>query len=116
LAIDNGGDFMENFHKVFRAFHSIKDGSAIFGMEDLTKHMHVLEGLFESKREQSLSKAQIDYFLLGVDTSRVLLDRESVTFEFLSQEKFDNLDQRRFLIHGNLPTYQAFEDHLNEEE
>ena len=90
LAIDTGGDFMENFHKIFRAFHSIKGGSAIFGMEDLTKHMHVLEGLFESRREKSFSKAQIDYFLLGVDTSRVLLERESVNFEYLSQEDFDD--------------------------
>ena len=66
LAIENGGDFHENYNGIFRAFHSLKGAAGMFGLDELQKHMHLLETLFESLNKiGQMEKDQVDYFLKG---------------------------------------------------
>ena len=74
LALESGGDFKSNFDSIFRVFHNLKGTSGMLGLVELGKLMHHLENLLNSTSEiQVVSKEQIEEFLKGVDSARVLL-------------------------------------------
>ncbi|MFK8138204.1 MAG: response regulator [Bdellovibrionales bacterium] len=82
LAIDKGEDFNENYNNIFRAFHSLKGGAGMLGLEEVQKQTHFLENLLEQTKETGhMEKVYIDYFLSGCDASRRLLDGEEVDFK-----------------------------------
>ncbi len=83
LEIDKGGDFEDNFNKIFRCFHSLKGAAGMFGIIDLQNHMHKLENQFEElKSDGKLSSEGIDYFLSGIDVAKGYLDGEQISFEY----------------------------------
>ena len=89
LEIDKGEAFEPRYNGIFRAFHSLKGAAGMFGLEDLQKHMHSLESLFEKmKAVGNLSKAQVDYFLTGVDEAKNFLNGAAITFEALAEKEF----------------------------
>lgn len=90
LNIDKGHDFNSNFNGIFRSFHSLKGAAGMFGMGELQTHMHKLESLFEAqKKNGSMTKHQVDYFLKGIDAARSLIDGRATNFLHLSLEKFN---------------------------
>lgn len=92
LKIENGEDFTSNYNLIFRAFHSLKGAAGMFGIDDLQAHMHKLESLFEAQKNKGkLDKAQIDYFLAGIDAAKSLLDGNKVSFKYYSIEEFNQL-------------------------
>lgn len=66
----------EQLNSIFRAAHSIKGGSGIFGFDALTGVTHVMENLLDMARQGSmtLTTPVVDLFLRTVDTLKVILD------------------------------------------
>ncbi|EGM70013.1 chemotaxis protein CheA [Shewanella sp. HN-41] len=70
LALDLNTPDPEELNTIFRAAHSIKGGSGIFGFTALTSVTHVMENLLDRTRKGTfeLSSAIIDLLLRTVDT------------------------------------------------
>lgn len=66
----------EQLNSIFRAAHSIKGGSGIFGFDALTGVTHVMENLLDLARQESitLTTSIVDLFLQTLDTLKVTLD------------------------------------------
>ncbi|MFC4727301.1 chemotaxis protein CheA [Coralloluteibacterium thermophilus] len=75
LALESGRQQPDTIHAVFRAAHSIKGGSATFGLTTLAGLTHLLETLLDEIRDgrRALSGAAIDAMLASVDVLRGLL-------------------------------------------
>ncbi len=85
LAIDRGDEFLSNFNRVFRTFHSIKGGAGMLGLNSLQSTVHHLENLLDQSRTGGhFPKPLVDYLLKGVDATRKLLNGESVDFELIN--------------------------------
>lgn len=92
LKIEKGEDFIQNYNLIFRAFHSLKGAAGMFGLEALQSHMHKLESLFEAQKANGkLDKAQIDYFLSGIDVAKSLLEGNSANFQYYSVDEFKKI-------------------------
>ncbi len=65
----------EQLNSIFRAAHSIKGGSGIFGFDALTRVTHVMENLLDRARQQTLvlSTEIVDLFLHTVDNLKSIL-------------------------------------------
>jgi two-component system, chemotaxis family, sensor kinase CheA len=66
---------LEELNSIFRAAHSIKGGSGIFGFEALISVTHVMENLFDKARQRQFTfhSSVIDELLHAVDVLRALL-------------------------------------------
>lgn len=66
---------LEELNSIFRAAHSIKGGSGIFGFEALISVTHVMENLFDLARQQrfTFTTHVVDELLKAVDVLRSLL-------------------------------------------
>jgi two-component system chemotaxis sensor kinase CheA len=76
LALDITTPDAEMLNSIFRAAHSIKGGSGIFGFEALASATHILEGLLDKIRKGQLiiTAPMVDIFLLAVDQLKDILD------------------------------------------
>ncbi len=74
LSIDNPD--MKELNSIFRAAHSIKGGSGVFGFDALTGLTHVMESIFELARTHKLmlTKLIVDQLLKSVDTLKHILN------------------------------------------
>ena len=76
LNFDNAADMdSETINDIFRSAHSLKGGSATFGMGSLTEFTHVMETLLDKVRagELSLSQQIIDCLFSSLDILRNLV-------------------------------------------
>lgn len=66
----------EDLNSIFRAAHSIKGGSGIFGFDALASVTHVMENLFDKARQDmfTFTSAVIDELLQALDLLRSLLN------------------------------------------
>lgn len=82
---------LEQLNSIFRAAHSIKGGSGIFGFDALTGLTHVMENLLDKARKQtiSLDVPTVDLFLETVDLLKVILDAYRTSSE-LPQSDIDS--------------------------
>jgi CheY-like chemotaxis protein/HPt (histidine-containing phosphotransfer) domain-containing protein len=68
----NHENFMSHFNEVFRAFHSLKGGSGMLGLEKFSTHVHKVENsLIEIKKTNTFTQHQIDYFLAVIDYTKI---------------------------------------------
>jgi two-component system chemotaxis sensor kinase CheA len=76
LAVDVSDPDTEVLNAIFRAAHSIKGGSATFGLSDLTDVTHVLESLLDKLRkgEMPLTGKHVDAFLSAKDVLKAMVD------------------------------------------
>lgn len=76
LTIDVDNPDSEALNAIFRAAHSIKGSSGMFGFDDLTSVTHILETLLDKLRshEVSLEAEMIDVFLQARDVLWQLMD------------------------------------------
>src|SRR5450830_532328 len=76
LAVNVSDPDDEELNAVFRAAHSIKGGSATFGLTDLTEITHVLESLLDRIRQgqMALTSEHVDAFLAAKDILKSMLD------------------------------------------
>jgi two-component system chemotaxis sensor kinase CheA len=65
----------EELNSIFRAAHSIKGGSGVFGFDALTGLTHVMENILDLARkdELALTKKIVDQLLITVDTLNQIL-------------------------------------------
>ncbi len=79
MALDIAKPDLEELNSIFRAAHSIKGGSGIFGFEALISVTHVMENLFDKARQSqfTFSSQVIDELLHAVDVLRTLLNSYS---------------------------------------
>ncbi len=65
----------EAVNAIFRAAHSIKGGSATFGLTEVAEFTHVMEALLEEMRDgtRKLTKQSVDLLLNAVDCLREML-------------------------------------------
>lgn len=75
MALDISEPDLEELNCIFRAAHSIKGGSGIFGFDALISVTHVMENLFDKARQQQFQFTAhvIDELLHAVDALRALL-------------------------------------------
>jgi len=92
MELDLESPDVEQLNGIFRAAHSIKGGSGIFGFDALTSLTHVIENLLDKARQGSmqLDVAAVDTLLGNVDTLKMALHSYS-TDEPIDWEKI-NLD------------------------
>jgi two-component system chemotaxis sensor kinase CheA len=76
LSVDVANPDSEVLNAIFRAAHSIKGGSATFGLTDLTDVTHVLESLLDKLRkgEMPLTSKHVDAFLWAKDVLKSMVD------------------------------------------
>lgn len=83
LKIEKTEDLKPIYDMVFRAFHSLKGSSGMVGLDDLQRHLHLLEDyLQKSKNDLKRFKESTDYYLKGIDASRKILNGELVQFTY----------------------------------
>lgn len=77
MALDLDEPDPEDLNSIFRAAHSIKGGSGIFGFTALGKITHVMENLLDQLRngERHPDNALVDHFLTVLDCLRRILDQ-----------------------------------------
>lgn len=64
----------KEFNSIFRSFHSLKGSAGMMGLDNLQRHMHLLEDHFESHKESMEDlEGKLDYFLQGIDIARKIL-------------------------------------------
>ncbi|WP_034297607.1 chemotaxis protein CheA [Herbaspirillum sp. RV1423] len=76
LAVNVSDPDDEDLNAIFRAAHSIKGGSATFGLSDITEVTHVLESLLDRIRQgqMALTGQHVDAFLAAKDILKSMLD------------------------------------------
>ncbi|MGH6634717.1 MAG: chemotaxis protein CheA [Gammaproteobacteria bacterium] len=76
LALDAGCTDAEAINTIFRAAHSIKGGSATFGLNEIPQFTHVLETLLDQMRNggRAVTRDAIDLLLESIDCLREMVD------------------------------------------
>jgi len=76
LALDAGCTDAEAINTIFRAAHSIKGGSATFGLNEIPQFTHALETLLDQMRNGrcTVTRDAIDLLLESVDCLREMVD------------------------------------------
>ena len=66
----------EELNSIFRAAHSIKGGSGIFGFDALGSVTHIMESLLDNVRQKKLAvtSSMVDLFLSSVDVLKGILE------------------------------------------
>ncbi|MCL5097787.1 MAG: Hpt domain-containing protein, partial [Candidatus Omnitrophica bacterium] len=77
LALENQAGNPDSIHSIFRAFHTLKGGSAWLHLAPLNRLAHELESLLDLARQQKLTVDSriINLILDGCDTIRQFLER-----------------------------------------
>jgi len=75
LELDTENPDSEQLNSIFRAAHSIKGGSGIFGFDALGSVTHIMESLLDRVRQNTLpiTPAMVDLFLSSVDVLKNIL-------------------------------------------
>lgn len=101
MALDLNEPELEELNSIFRAAHSIKGGSGIFGFEALISVTHVMENIFDLARQRqfSLTGEVIDALLHAVDILRALLNAYSEGLEPDWQMVHQTTEQLERILH-----------------
>ncbi|MBC8087972.1 MAG: chemotaxis protein CheA [Phycisphaerae bacterium] len=77
LQLEAAPNDLDLLNAIFRAAHSIKGSSGMFGLHDLTRFTHAVESLLDRLREGALpvTRARVDLLLRSADMLRELVDR-----------------------------------------
>lgn len=84
LQLDAGCSGAETINTIFRAAHSIKGGSATFGLNAISGFTHVIETLLDQMRagSRAVSRDATDLLLRSVDCLREMVDATKVGAEW----------------------------------
>ena len=75
LALNLSNPDVEELNSIFRAAHSIKGGSGIFGFDALGSVTHILENLLDKIRQgkMAITEEMVDLFLTSVDLLKSII-------------------------------------------
>jgi HPt (histidine-containing phosphotransfer) domain-containing protein len=91
LELDKGKDPQECYNLVFRCFHSLKGSAGMMGLDEMQKHMHLIEDRFQSYSDKLPELAStVDYFLMGIDVAREIMKGNKVEFDYRDGETLDD--------------------------
>jgi two-component system, chemotaxis family, sensor kinase CheA len=81
LQLEKSPDEHELYESVFRAMHTIKGASAMYGFDHISAYTHLLENIFQNMRDGKIrfSKEISEISLLSIDHIHKLLDDEKLT-------------------------------------
>lgn len=99
----------EELNSIFRAAHSIKGGSGIFGFDALGSVTHIMESLLDNVRQGKLAinPQMVDLFLSSVDVLKGILDsyKSGTDIDWLSAnkicERLESVTQPKELIESS---------------
>ncbi|MCK4951458.1 MAG: chemotaxis protein CheA [Gammaproteobacteria bacterium] len=106
LNLDPGSTDEEVINTIFRAAHSIKGGSATFGLSEVASFTHVLETLLDEMRDgrREVTGEAVNLLLQSVDVLREMLTAKRDDQD-LDQQRIDEVHQQlEALLNGNLQT------------
>lgn len=91
LELDTENPDSEELNSIFRAAHSIKGGSGIFGFDALGSVTHIMESLLDNVRQGKLAinPSMVDLFLSSVDVLKGILEsyKTGTDIDWLSANK-----------------------------
>ncbi|EQC50444.1 Hpt domain-containing protein [Bacteriovorax sp. DB6_IX] len=97
LELDKGKDPQECYNLVFRCFHSLKGSAGMMGLDDMQKHMHLVEDRFQSYSDKVEDlKGMVDYFLMSIDVAREIMKGNAVEFDYRVDQVFEKEEQDEF--------------------
>lgn len=97
LELDKGKDPQECYNLVFRCFHSLKGSAGMMGLDDMQKHMHLVEDRFQSFSDKVEElKGMVDYFLMSIDVAREIMKGNAVEFDYCVDQVFEKEEQDEF--------------------
>jgi len=82
----------EDLNSIFRAAHSIKGGSGVFGFDALTGLTHVMENILDLARKEKLiiTRPIVDQLLITIDRLKIILDcyqsEEAIDWDAIQKE------------------------------
>jgi len=115
LDIEKGSDLAENYKIVFRSFHSLKGGAGMMGMEDLQRHMHLLEDFYSTLQGKGKDLSlHSDYFLSGIDHAKLLLNGEIGKFAYYQEESKQSADKSLIVLQEYLKAERLKIAHLGD--
>lgn len=83
LDLDGERNFEVCFDRLFRSLHNLKGSAGMMELLLVQEHTHKLETtLMSLKDEMKLDQVYIDYFLRGVDETRLLLNGDGGAFDY----------------------------------
>ena len=103
LNLDVGSADEEVINTIFRAAHSIKGGSATFGLAEVASFTHVLETLLDEMRDgrREVTEEAVNLMLQSVDVLREMLTSKRDEQD-LDQQRVDEVHrQLEALLNGN---------------
>ena len=91
LELEESPDDSELIASTFRALHTIKGSSGMFGFDNITSFTHEIESVFDLIRNDKikLSKSIIDLTLIAIDHISLMLQSDG-TKKSLDSEKLVN--------------------------
>lgn len=95
LNLDVENPDSEELNSIFRAAHSIKGGSGIFGFDALSSVTHVMESLLDKIRQgkMAINPQRVDLFLHSVDVLKGILTsyRNNTDIDWIAANKLTEL-------------------------
>lgn len=114
MELDLGDPDPEDLNSIFRAAHSIKGGSGIFGFDALTGLTHVMENLLDKARkgQTALTTPIVDTLLSTVDLLKDILD----SYRDEQDIDWDSIEKGSQALERILPDEQQENDHSSEKQ
>lgn len=102
LGLDLDAPNLEDLDGIFRAAHSIKGGSATFGMSEISELTHVLESLLDLLRKQALhpTREHVDTLLLAKDVLQAMIAARRGGAPLPGEQQADLMARLDHLVHG----------------
>lgn len=103
LSLDVGQADVEVVNTIFRAAHSIKGGSATFGLTDIASFTHVLETLLDEMRDgrRDVTQEAVNLLLQSVDVLRDMLKAQQDDADYDRDNAKSLQEQLEALLHGD---------------
>ena len=103
LNLDVGTADSEEINTIFRAAHSIKGGSATFGLSAVASFTHHMETLLDELRDgrRDVTQGVVDLLLQSVDCLRELLDAAQNDEEFDAERIQQTEDEMQRVLDGD---------------
>ena len=106
LNLDVGTADSEEINTIFRAAHSIKGGSATFGLSAVASFTHHMETLLDELRDgrRDVNQEVVDLLLQSVDCLRELLEAAQNNDEFDAERIQQTEDEMQRMLDGEAST------------
>ena len=105
LVLESNTDDFEQVNAIFRAMHTIKGTSGVFGYDDIVSFTHVAESVLDKVRanELGISSELVAVLLESMDHTKILIEA-AISEDTISEENRTNEEQLLARLHSLLGT------------